>query len=165
MNGHWTRGAAGAVLVVGAIAVAGCSGNSSKSPSGSASKAASVAASAAESLASRGADTLASASAEARRKLDEAKNGVNAKDEVTLGAAAIAGDGRATAKVTAKNTADSAKSFAVQVNFTDKSGNLLDVVVVTVKDVAAGASGEGTARSNRKLTGEVRAVVGTALRY
>ncbi len=57
------------------------------------------------------------------------------------------------------------RSFAVQVNFTDKSGNLLDVTVVTVKDVAAGASGEGTATSNRKLTGDVHAAVGSALRY
>ncbi|MFE8947841.1 hypothetical protein [Streptomyces sp. NPDC007856] len=164
MSGHGTRGTAGAVLAVVAVAVTGCSGNSG-SPSGSVSKAASAASSAASSLASRGADALASASAEARRKLDEAKGGVNAKDEVTLGSVAIGGDGRATAKVTAKNTAGSAKSFAVQVNFSDKSGNLLDVVVVTVKDVAAGASGEGTARSNRKLNGEVHAVVGTAVRY
>ncbi|MER6735594.1 hypothetical protein [Streptomyces puniciscabiei] len=163
MNGHGTRRTAGALLAVIAVAVTGCSG--SGNPSGGASKAASMASSAAASLASRGADALASASAEARRRLDEAKGGVNAKDEVTLGAVAIGGDGRATAKVTAKNTAGSAKSFAVQVNFTDKSGNLLDVVVVTLKDVAAGASGEGTARSNRKLNGEVHATVGTALRY
>ncbi|MFF7974613.1 hypothetical protein [Streptomyces sp. NPDC007905] len=163
MAGHWTRGAAGAVLAM-AVAATGCSGNSGN-PSGTASKAASAAASAASSLASRGADALASASAEARRKLDQAKGGVNAKDDVTLGTVAIGDDGKAAVKVTAKNTAGSAKSFAVQVNYTDKSGNLLDVVVVTIKDVPAGASGEGTARSNRKLSGEVRAVVGTALRY
>lgn len=162
MKGHWTRGAAAAVLAV--VAAAGCSDHSG-SPSGTVSKAASAASSAAASLASRGADALASASAEARRKLDEAKGGVSAKDDVTLGAVATGSDGKAAVKVTAKNTAGSAKSFAVQVNFTDKSGNLLDVTVVTVKDVAAGASGEGTARSNRGLNGEVRAAVGTALRY
>ncbi|MGW7528348.1 hypothetical protein [Streptomyces sp. NPDC054783] len=166
MNGHGKGGAAGAVVAVVTVAVAvtGCSDHSGNA-FGGASKAASAASSAAASLASRGADALASASAEARRKLEEAKGGVNARNEVTLGAVAIDSDGRAAAKVTAKNTAGSAKSFAVQVNFTDKSGNLLDVVVVTLKDVAAGASGEGTARSNRKLNGEVHAAVGTALRY
>ncbi|ANP56486.1 hypothetical protein AVL59_13675 [Streptomyces griseochromogenes] len=155
-------GAAGVVLAV--VAAAGCSDNSG-SPSGTASKAASMASSAAASLASRGSDALASASAEAKRKLDEAKGGVNAKDDVSLGTVATGNGAKATVKVTAKNTAGSAKSFAVQVNFTDKSGNLLDVTVVTLKDVAAGASGEGTAGSNRDLTGEVKAAVGTALRY
>ncbi|WP_317444753.1 hypothetical protein [Streptomyces collinus] len=165
MAGHWTRGAAGVVLaVVVAGAAAGCSDNSGNA-SGTASKAATAAASAASSLASRGADALASASAEAKRKLDEAKGGVNAKGEVTLGAATIGGDGKATAKVTAKNTATSAKSFAVQVNFTDTNGNLLDVTVVTLKNVAAGTTAEATVTSNRKLTGQVKAVVGTALRY
>ncbi|GGW47748.1 hypothetical protein GCM10010503_25840 [Streptomyces lucensis JCM 4490] len=172
MARHWTRGAAGAVLALaGVVAAAGCS-NDSGSPSGNsskaasaASKAASAASSAASSLASQGSDALASASAEAKRKLDEAKGGVQAKDDVTLGTPAVGGDGKATAKVTAKNTADSGKSFAVQVNFTDTSGNLLDVVVVNIKDVAAGASGEGTATSHRKLTGQVRTAVGTALRY
>ncbi|OXY98745.1 hypothetical protein BEK98_07890 [Streptomyces diastatochromogenes] len=154
----------GAVLaVVVAVGAAGCS--DSGSPSGGASKAASAASSAAASLASKASDALASASAEAKQKLEGIKNGVKAKDDVTLGAPAPDSAGKATVKVTAKNTADSAKSFAVQVNFTDKSGNLLDVTVVTVKDVAAGASGEATATSNRKLTGEVHAVVGSALRY
>ncbi|GHI05817.1 hypothetical protein AQI88_09735 [Streptomyces cellostaticus] len=164
MAGHWTRGTAGAVLaVVVAVGATGCGG--SGSPSGTASKAASAASSAASSLASQASEALASASAEARHKLDEVKGGVKAKDDVSLGSVTTDSDGRASVKVTAKNTDGSARSFAVQVNFTDKDGNLQDVVVVTVKDVAAGASGEGTARSNRKLSGEVRAVVGSALRY
>jgi predicted secreted protein len=108
---------------------------------------------------------LASATAEAGRKLGEIKNGVNAKDDVRLGSPATDGDGRAAVKVTARNTVDSAKSFAVQVNFTDPSGNLLDVVVVTVDNVAAGATGDATATSNRKLTGDVRAAVGRAVRH
>ncbi|MEU9988916.1 hypothetical protein AB0E10_19380 [Streptomyces sp. NPDC048045] len=152
------------MAVVVAVAAAGCSGGSGNS-SGTASKAASAASSAAASLASKGSDALASASAQAKQKLEGVKNGVKAKDDVTLGTVAVGGDGKATAKVTAKNTADSAKSFAVQVNFTDKSGNLLDVTVVTVTNVAAGASGDGTATSNRKLSGDVHAAVGSALRY
>ncbi|MCS0600819.1 hypothetical protein NX794_06180 [Streptomyces sp. LP11] len=158
MAAQWTRNVLGAVLV--AVAVAGCS-DTSRSPSGAASKAAS----AASSLASRGGDALSSATAEARRRLDEAKGGVNAKDQVTLGSVATGGDDRATVEVTARNTAGSAKSFAVQVDFRDKGGNLLDVVVVTLKGVAADASQHATARSNRALGGEVRADVGSALRY
>ncbi|MFG2118819.1 FxLYD domain-containing protein [Streptomyces sp. NPDC048710] len=162
----WTRGTAGAVLaLVVTGAAAGCSGNNSGNTSGAASKAASAASSAASSLASQAGEALASASAQARNKLNEVKNGVKAKDDVTLGAPTPDSAGKAMVKVTAKNTADSAKSFAVQVNFTDKSGNLLDVTVATVKDVGAGTSGEATATSNRKLGGEVHAVVGSALRY
>ncbi|MFH8341893.1 hypothetical protein [Streptomyces sp. AM6-12] len=163
MAGHWRRGTAGAVLALVMLPAAGCGDGSANSPTPA--EQAASAASAAASLAARGGDALASASAEAGRRLDEAKGGVNAKDQVSLGAVAVGGDGRATATVTARNTASSAKSFAVQVNFTDGNGNLLDVVVLTVKNVAAHASGHGTARSNRRLHGEVRADVGTALRY
>ncbi|WDO09716.1 hypothetical protein ME763_30945 [Streptomyces murinus] len=163
MAGLGGRGAAGAVLALVMVSAAGC-GNSSQNSPTPAEQAAS-AASAAASLASRGGDALASASAEAGRRLDEAKGGLNAKDQVSLGAVTLDGDGRATTTVTARNTASAAKSFAVQVNFTDGGGNLLDVVVLTVKDVAAHGSRHGTARGNRRLHGEVRANVGTALRY
>jgi hypothetical protein len=121
--------------------------------------------SAASSLASKASGALASATAEARRRLDEVKNGVNAKDEVKLGAVTRAADGRVTAPVTVRNTAGATKSFVVQVNFTDASGNLLDTVVVTVQNVTAAQSAAATARSNRKLPGDVRAEVPTAIRY
>ncbi|MFI5972586.1 hypothetical protein [Streptomyces sp. NPDC051452] len=160
MAGHWTRGAAGAVpALVVRVAAVGCS--DSGSPSDTAGKAAS----AASSLASRGTEALDSARAEARRRLAEVKGGVDAKDDVTLGAATLGGDGKAEAEVSARNSAGSAKPFAVRGEFRDKGGNLLDVVVVTHRDVPAGASRNGTARGNRMLTGEVRATVGTALRY
>ncbi|MFE3634823.1 hypothetical protein [Streptomyces cellostaticus] len=166
MTGRWTRAAAGVVLA-GAVAVAaaGCSDSDSQKASDAASKAASAASSAASSLASKGSDALASASAEARQKLDGVKNGVKAKDDVTLGTAATGSDGKVTVKVSARNTASSTKSFAVQVNFDDKNGKLQDVAVVTVKDVAAGSTGEATVQSNRKLSGDVHAVVNAALRY
>ncbi|SCG05490.1 hypothetical protein GA0115258_128511 [Streptomyces sp. LamerLS-31b] len=167
MAGLGGRGAAGAALALVMVSAAGCGNGSQHSPTPAeqAASAASAAASAAASLAARGGDALASASAEAGRRLDEAKGGLNAKDQVSLGAVTLDGDGRATTTVTARNTASAAKSFAVQVNFTDGGGNLLDVVVLMVKDVAAHGSGHGTARGNRRLHGEVRANVGTALRY
>ncbi|MFJ2845705.1 hypothetical protein ACIPD2_29290 [Streptomyces griseofuscus] len=163
MAGLGGRGAAGAALALVMVSAAGCGNGSQHSPTPA--EQAASAASAAASLAARGGDALASASAEAGRRLDEAKGGLNAKDQVSLGAVTLDGDGRATTTVTARNTASAVKSFAVQVNFTDGGGNLLDVVVLMVKDVAAHGSGHGTARGNRRLHGEVRANVGTALRY
>ncbi|MFH8515874.1 FxLYD domain-containing protein [Streptomyces gelaticus] len=155
VRGLWT------VLLTTAVmsAAAACSGG------GSASSTASGAASAAASAASRGADIVASATAAAGEKLNSFKNGVNAKSDVGLGKPSTDGDGRATVKVTVKNSSDSAKSYAVQVNFRDASGNLLDTVVVTVDGVAAKASKDATARSNRKLSGDVKAEVGRALRH
>nr|WSY53183.1 hypothetical protein OG999_25690 [Streptomyces sp. NBC_00886] len=148
-----------AVVAIGLTGLTGCSDDSS--PSSVASKAASAVA----SIGAQATDAIASATAEAGRRLDEVKNGVDAKDSVKLGTPATDSAGRSTVEVTADNTADSAKSFAVQVEFKDQGGNLLDTVVVTVSDVPAGKSGTATARSHRKLSGSVKAEVGTALRY
>ncbi|KUM86247.1 MULTISPECIES: hypothetical protein [Streptomyces] len=117
------------------------------------------------SAASRAGDTVASATAEAGRRFDDIKNGVDAKDAVRLGRPVTASDGRTTVEVTAANSAAGAKSFAVQVDFTDGSGKLLDAVVVTVPDVPAGSTGKGTARSTHRLSGDVRAKVSRAVRY
>jgi hypothetical protein len=72
--------------------------------------------------------------------------------------------GRATVKATATNPTSAAKTYAVQVDFRDKGGNLLDTVVVTLKDVPAGAAKDATARSNRTLSGDVTADVARAVR-
>ena len=160
---RWTTGAAlpalSALLVL-APALAGCSDGNS--PSSTASQAASAAASAASSLSSQAASALASATAEAGRKLDEIKNGVDVKNDVSLGTPATGSDGRTTVKVTVRNTADSAKSFAVQISFKDSGGGLLDVVIVTLSDVPAGQSADATARSTHQLSAEggVKAEVG-----
>ncbi|MER6348750.1 hypothetical protein ACWC10_04625 [Streptomyces sp. NPDC001595] len=172
MGRQVTRGATAVVLAaVLAVGVSGCSDGGDGGGSSAASKAASAAESAAgevtaaaSSLASEGSAALASATAEVRDQLDSIKGGVDAKDEVRLGSTSVTDD-HATVTVTARNTADSQKSFAVQVDFKDQSGNLLDAVVVTVSDVAAQGSGTATARSTRSLSGEVKAEVGTALRY
>ncbi|MFJ1612856.1 MULTISPECIES: hypothetical protein [unclassified Streptomyces] len=151
-----------AVLLTTAVAATavGCSDDG-----GSASTAASKAASAAASAASRGSDVVASATAAAGEKLKGFKNGVNAKGDVKVRTPGTGPDGHADAKVTVTNGADSAKSYAVQINFRDPKGNLLDAVVVTVDDVGPKASKEATARSNRKLSGDVEAEVGRALRH
>ncbi|MET7622010.1 FxLYD domain-containing protein [Streptomyces sp. NPDC005408] len=179
MAGTRARGLAGAALTTAVLlAATGCSDTGSN-PSDTVSKAASAIgsvgsdvtaaasslASEASALASSAASAVASATAEAQRKLDEVKGGVDAKAAATLGAPTTDDDGRTTVKVTVKNTTDAAKSFAVQVNFTDKDGNLQDVAVVTVSDVAAGKSKDAVARSTHKLSGEITTKVAAALRY
>lgn len=148
-----------------AVALAALAGLSGCSDGDSPSSTASKAASAASSLASRASGTVASATAEAGRRLDEVKNGVNVKDDVSLGAPATDSSGRTTVEVTARNTASATKSFAVQVSFKDPDGKLLDMVVVTVSDVSAGGTGTATARSTHKLSGQPEPSLGRALRY
>ncbi|MFF4060310.1 hypothetical protein ACFYZ8_32295 [Streptomyces sp. NPDC001668] len=153
---RWTTATLlGALTLTSVTGLTACSDDDS--PSSVASKVASAA--------SRAGDAVSSATAEAGRRFDDIKNGVDAKDDVRLGTPATAADGRTTVRVTAANSADSAKSFAVQVDFTDKNGKLVDAVVVTVSDVPAGGSGKGTARSTHDLPGGVKAKVSRAVRY
>jgi hypothetical protein len=161
MTRNAARGSAAVLLTAVVMSMAAACSDDGESASSTASRAASAAASAA----SRGADVVASATAAAGEKLKNFKNGVNAKGDVRVGSPVTDGDGRATAKVTVTNSADSTKSYAVQINFRDGQGSLVDTVVVTVADVAPKASKDATARSNRKLSGEIEAEVGTALRH
>ncbi|MFD7939783.1 FxLYD domain-containing protein [Streptomyces sp. NPDC059755] len=166
-----------ATAICCATVLTGCSDDDTPS---SVSSAASKAASAAESLgreataaasslasgfASEASSAFASASASASRELDEIKDGVDVKSDVKLGTPDTDQDGRATVEVTVTNTTDASKSFAVQIDFTDSSGNRLDTVVTTVSDVAAGKTGKETAHSNRTLSGQVKAAVARAVRY
>ncbi|MCX4677796.1 hypothetical protein OG413_21205 [Streptomyces sp. NBC_01433] len=161
MTGPGVRGVRAVLLAASvASAAAGCS-DEGNSPSGAVSKAASAAA----SVASRGSDVVASATAAAQDKLNEFKDGVDAKGEVKLGTVGKDSDGRSTAKFTVTNGTDSAKSYVVQINFRDKGGNLLDTTVVTVDDAQPAKPKDATARSNRKLDGDVKAEVATALRH
>ncbi|MDX3532463.1 FxLYD domain-containing protein [Streptomyces sp. ID05-39B] len=147
-----------ATVLGGLTALTGCSDEDS--PSGVASRAESAAA----SLASRATEGFASATAEAGRRLDGIKGGVDAKDDVKAGAPKADGD-RSTVEVTATNTDDTTRSFSVQVDFTDAGGKWLDTVLVTVPDVPAGRTGTATARSTHQLSGEVKAEVPRAVRY
>ncbi|MFC8365067.1 hypothetical protein ACFUIY_34965 [Streptomyces griseorubiginosus] len=156
---RWTTPALLAALALtgltGLTGLTACSDGDS--PSSVASKVASAA--------SRAGDAVSSATAEAGRRFDDIKNGVDAKDDVRLASPTTAADGRTTVEVTATNRADSAKSFAVQVDFTGRDGKLLDVVVVTVSDVPAGGTGRATARSTHTLSGKATAKVSRAVRY
>ncbi|GGR57626.1 hypothetical protein [Streptomyces roseolus] len=162
MTARWVRGAAGGLLA-GAVLMgtAGCSDDGDNPVSGAVSEAASAVASAAEGLS----EAASQAVKKAEEQMAEVKDGVDAKDEVTLGDPATDADGRTTVPLTVKNTDGATRSFAVQVQFKDGDGKLLDAVVVTVSDVPAGKPGEGTARSTHKLSGTVTPTVASALRY
>ncbi|MEV5339589.1 FxLYD domain-containing protein [Streptomyces sp. NPDC052676] len=157
MAGHRRSWAAVTAMAAGAVLVlTGC---------GEGDGPARDAASAVESAASRAGDAVSSATAEAGRRFDDIAGGVDVKRDVTLGRPTTDRDGRTTVEVTVRNTADSAKTFAVQVIFNDGKGDLLDTVVTTVRDVPAGAERSATARSNRDLGGDVKAELGRAVRY
>jgi hypothetical protein len=143
------RGTGAALLATALVlGAAGCS-DSGTSPSDVASKAASA---------------VASATAEAGKKIDEFKNGVDAKKDVKLGDVTKDKD-RATVPVTVTNSASSQKSYLVVVSFRDSGGNRLDSVALQVDDVGAGQTKKATARSNRSLGGEVTADIDRALRH
>ncbi|MFB8777450.1 hypothetical protein [Streptomyces broussonetiae] len=159
---HWAAGAALAAVTLAGTLLTGCSdGDGEDSPARSVSEAAS----AVESAASSATDAWASATAEAGRRLDDIRDGVNVKDDVRLGSTATDGDGRTTVVLTVENTAGSEKSFAVLVEFEGSDGGFQDAVLVQVPDVPSGETAEATARSSHDLSGEVSAEVARAVRY
>ncbi|MFB8245241.1 hypothetical protein ACFC5X_09350 [Streptomyces sp. NPDC055952] len=153
------RATGGAVLALGlaAAALTGCSGDS---PADTARKAES----AVGSIASQATEAVESATAEAGRRLDDIQDGADAKGDVKVAAPSVTPGGRARAEVTVTNTDDTARSFAVQVNFTDR-GRVVDTVIVTVDHVQPGESAAATARSTHDLSGGIDAVVARAVRY
>ncbi|MFD6417338.1 hypothetical protein [Streptomyces sp. NPDC060194] len=113
--------------------------------------------------ASQASDAAARAQASASAKVAEVKGAVSGKDDIELGDVTTSGQ-RSSVELTADNSTDEQASYTVTVNFRDQDDKLLDVTVVDVKDVAPGKSKSATVRSNRELSGEVKADVGQALR-
>jgi hypothetical protein len=177
--------AAVAAMALGTAALAGCSSDST--PNSAVSAVASAAqsavsaiasaaqsaiasgASAAQSAIGSGASQLSSAAASAEAAASSAiagvKGGLEAQGDVTTGNVTTDSQGRAQVQLTVKNGQSQSYRYSVQVNFTDQSGNVLDAVVVSVPEVAAGQSAQATAVSNRDLSGDVKAVVVRAVRY
>ncbi|MFI6978992.1 hypothetical protein ACIBSV_10385 [Embleya sp. NPDC050154] len=121
-------------------------------------------ASALESAGKEAKDAVASASASAASKLDEIKDGVDAKADASVGPTAVDGD-RTTAEVTVSNGTDKSADYTLSVDFRDDAGNILDVVVVDVDEVGAGKQAKTTARSHRTLSGPTKADIGRAIRH
>ncbi|BAJ28253.1 hypothetical protein KSE_24370 [Kitasatospora setae KM-6054] len=160
-----------AAALLGGAALAGCSSDGSPSPAvssaldGAKSAVASAASSATAAVGSAAASLGASAQAAASSALASVKGGLDAKDDVVLGKTTTGSDGKLSVPLTVTNHGSQAGKYTIQVNFDDASGNLLDAVVVSVPEVAAGASAQATAESNRSLEGGVTPVVANALRY
>lgn len=165
MTRRGVRGASAALVAMTVAFTASACSDDGDSASSTVSKAASAASSVASSVASQGSDVLASATAAAEDKLNSFKDGVNASGDVEAGAPATDKDGRVTSRITVTNGTGSTRSYAVRVDFKDPDGKLQDTVVVTVDDVAAGKTEDATARSNRRLDGDVEVEVGRALRH
>ncbi|MEU5049160.1 hypothetical protein [Streptomyces sp. NPDC021096] len=111
------------------------------------------------------ASAVAAAEAAATSALANVKGGLDAKADVALGSVTIGSDGRAEVPVNVTNHDSKPRRYTIVVDFKDQSGNLLDVAVLEVPQVAAGGTAQATARSNRDLTGTVTTEVRNALRY
>ncbi|MDQ0714836.1 hypothetical protein QFZ55_004288 [Streptomyces luteogriseus] len=154
----WATGGAALALALSAV-LTGCSGDDT--PASTASRAES----AVGSIASGASEAIESATAEAGRRLDDIQDGIDVKGDVRIGTPVAGSDGRVRAEVTARNTDDSTRSFAVQVDFKDSGGGLVDTAIVTVDHVQPGESATATARSTHALSGDVRTDVARAVRY
>lgn len=155
---RWATGGAALALALSAV-LTGCSGDDT--PAETASKAES----AVGSIASGASEAIESATAEAGRRLDDIQDGIDVKGDVRIGTPVTGSDGRVRAEVTVRNSDDSTRSFAVQVDFKSSGGDLVDTVIVTVEHVQAGDSATATARSTHDLSGDVRTDVARAVRY
>ncbi|MEW2808577.1 hypothetical protein AB0929_15935 [Streptomyces massasporeus] len=155
---RWATGGAALALALSAV-LTGCSGDGT--PADTASKAES----AVGSIASGASEAIESATAEAGRRLDDIEDGIDVKGDVRIGTPVAGSDGRVRAEVTVRNSDDSTRSFAVQVDFKSSGGDLVDTAIVTVDHVQAGESATATARSTHDLSGDVRTDVARAVRY
>ena len=151
------RSLAAAALLAGLVVgpVTGCG-------SGTASDLVSSATSAAGALGSSAASAAASAASSA---LGSIKNSIDATGDVKVGSPTTASDGRTTAGLTVSNPTSDQHTYTVSVSFKNKDGSLLDVVVVTVSNVAAHGTAQATARSSHDLTDATSAEVTAAVRH
>ncbi|AJZ84773.1 hypothetical protein ADL28_22395 [Streptomyces violaceusniger] len=114
---------------------------------------------------SRASAAIASARSSAQAELDKIKGGSQAKREVRAGRATRDGAGRAVAPLTVTNGGKHTANYAIEVNFRNAGGDLVDAVVLHLSKVPPHRPTKATARSHRKLTGRITAQVGTAVRY
>ncbi|MFD8281016.1 hypothetical protein ACFV47_17725 [Streptomyces solisilvae] len=114
---------------------------------------------------SRASAAIASARASAQAQLDKIKGGSQARREVKAGRVTHDSAGRALAPLTVTNGGRHTAGYAVEVNFRNASGDLVDAVLLRLTKVPPNKPTRPTARSHRRLTGRITAQVGTAVRY
>jgi len=135
---------AGVTAAVVAALLAGCSGDTTPSDAASA---------------------VASAAEEAADELREIRDGMVATDDAEVRRTEIDAQGRAVAELAVTNGGDESEGYVIQVNFHDRDGDLVDVVLVTVSSVAPGQTARATARSHDDLPERTTAEVVTAVRH
>lgn len=114
---------------------------------------------------SRASAAIASARSSAQAELDKIKGGSQAKREVKAGQVTRNGAGRSVAPLTVTNRGKHTANYAIEVNFRNADGDLVDAVVLHLSKVPPHQPTKATARSHRKLTGRITAQVGAAVRY
>lgn len=114
--------------------------------------------SAVSSAASQAANQAASAIA-------AVKGAVDATSDVQSGRTSTDSIGRTVSRLTVTNPTGDQHNYTISVAFDDTTGNLLDVVVVSVSAVPAHGSTTATAQSNRPLTDADIAKVTAAVRH
>lgn len=93
------------------------------------------------------ASAVASAAEEVKEELREIRDGIVAADDTEIRRTVIDDRGRAVAGLAVTNSGDETGSYAVQVNFHDEEGDLVDVVLVTVSSVAPSETVVATGRA------------------
>ncbi|MGW1991867.1 hypothetical protein [Embleya sp. NPDC001921] len=156
--------AAGAISIAAVLVLTAAACGDDDNDGGGDTSTPSAIVSALESAGKEAKDAVASASASAASKLDEIKDGVDAKADASVGPTSVDGD-RTTAEVTVANGTDKSAEYTLTVNFRDDAGNILDVVVVDIDNVGSGKQGKTTARSHRTLSGPTKADIGRAIRH
>ncbi|WP_338900096.1 FxLYD domain-containing protein [Streptomyces sp. TG1A-60] len=111
------------------------------------------------------ASAAASAAEEVQEDLREIRDGIVATGDAAIRGTDTDDEGHAVAELAVTNNGDETTSYAVQVNFHDPDGDLVDVVLVTVSSVAPGETAQATARSHRELPERTTAEVATAVRH
>ncbi|MEU9127973.1 hypothetical protein AB0D08_07645 [Kitasatospora sp. NPDC048540] len=151
----------------------GFSGSPPSALSSLASSAKSEVSSAAASLSAAASSFAASASAEASRGRAAAESALataagrgNVTSGVTItGVPKASSGGLNAAVVTVVNTTSSQASYAVRVNFSDPSGNVVDTSVLSFENVAPGATAKETAFSTKSPDQTLVPTVAQAERY
>lgn len=117
------------------------------------------------SAVSRASAAIGSAEASAKAQLKKIKGGANAKGDVKAGSVSLDKSGRAVARITITNKSHNTADYAMEVNFRDADGDLVDATLLRVPSVRPNTPRQATARSHRKLTGHITAQIGHAVRY
>ena len=154
-----------AALALAGLSAAGCGSGSSSAGSAASSQASSAISSVASQAGSAASQAASSASSAASSALAQITDGVTAASDVTAGPVTTASDGHAVSQLTVSNPTSESHDYTISVAFDDPSGNVLDVVVVTVSKVPANGSADATARSNRDLSGTLTTKIVAAIRH